>query len=124
MWKGRDAKDTDPGRRDGVDGTADAPGLGAAPAVQGRPGVIDVNALGGFVKQYQVLVDPAKLRKYDLTLHEIYDAVAKNNANAGGNVLERHAERSIVRGLGLIKTRERYRVHHRERGGRYADLRA
>ena len=74
------------------------------PLLKGVPGVIDVNALGGFVKQYQVLVDPAKLRKYDLTLHEIYDAVAKNNANAGGNVLERHAERSIVRGLGLIKT--------------------
>ena len=74
------------------------------PLFKGVPGVIDVNALGGFVKQYQVLVDPAKLRKYDLTLHEIYDAVAKNNANAGGNVLERHAERSIVRGLGLIKT--------------------
>ena len=74
------------------------------PLFKGVPGVIDVNALGGFVKQYQVLVDPAKLRKYELTLHEIYDAVAKNNANAGGNILERHAERSIVRGLGLVKT--------------------
>lgn len=74
------------------------------PLFKGIPGVIDVNALGGFVKQYQVLVDPAKLRKYDLTLHEIYDAVAKNNANAGGNVLERYAERSIIRGLGLVKT--------------------
>lgn len=74
------------------------------PLFKGIPGVIDVNALGGFVKQYQVLVDPATLRKYDLTLHEIYDAVAKNNANAGGNVLERYAERSIIRGLGLVKT--------------------
>ncbi len=74
------------------------------PLLKGVPGVIDVNALGGFVKQYQVLVDPAKLRKYDLTLHDIFDAVAKNNSNAGGNILERHAERSIVRGLGLIKT--------------------
>ena len=74
------------------------------PLLKGVPGVIDVNGIGGFVKQYQVLVDPAKLRKFDLTLHDIYDAVAKNNANAGGNVLERHAERAIVRGLGLIKT--------------------
>ncbi len=73
------------------------------PLLKGVPGVIDVNGMGGFVKQYQVLVDPAKLRKYDLTLHEVYDAVAKNNANAGGNVLERHAERAIVRGLGLVK---------------------
>jgi len=74
------------------------------PLLKGVPGVVDVNRTGGFVKQYQVLVDPAKLRKFDLTLHGIYDAVAKNNANAGGNVLERHAERAIVRGLGLIKT--------------------
>ena len=74
------------------------------PLFKGIPGVIDVNTLGGFVKQYQVLVDPAKLRKYDLTLHEIYGAVSRNNANAGGNILERHAERSIVRGLGLVKT--------------------
>ncbi len=73
------------------------------PLLKSVPGVIDVNGMGGFVKQYQVLVDPAKLRKYELTLHEVYDAVAKNNANAGGNVLERHAERAIVRGLGLIK---------------------
>ncbi|MGZ8381191.1 MAG: efflux RND transporter permease subunit [Nitrospira sp.] len=74
------------------------------PRLKGVPGVIDVNGMGGFVKQYQVLVDPAKLRKFDLTLQQIYEAVVKNNANVGGNVLERHAERSIVRGLGLIRT--------------------
>lgn len=74
------------------------------PQLKSIPGVIDVNGMGGFVKQYQVLVDPAKLRKFDLTLHQIYEAVVKNNANVGGNVLERHAERSIVRGLGLIRT--------------------
>jgi heavy metal efflux system protein len=74
------------------------------PLLKSVQGVIDVNGMGGFAKQYQVLVDPAKLRKFDLTLHDIYDAVAKNNANAGGNVLERHGERAIVRGLGLIKT--------------------
>jgi cobalt-zinc-cadmium resistance protein CzcA len=74
------------------------------PLLKSVPGVIDVNGMGGFVKQYQVLVDPAKLRKFDLTLHQIYEAVEKNNANAGGNVLERHDERSIVRGLGLIKS--------------------
>lgn len=74
------------------------------PMLKSVPGVIDVNGMGGFVKQYQVLVDPAKLHKFDLTLHQIYEAVVKNNANVGGNVLERHADRSIVRGLGLIKT--------------------
>ena len=73
------------------------------PLLKSVPGVIDVNGMGGFVKQYQVLVDPAKLLKYDLTLNQIDEAVVKNNANVGGNVLERHANRSIVRGLGLIK---------------------
>lgn len=73
------------------------------PLLKSVPGVIDVNGLGGFVKQYQVLVDPDKLRKYSLTVHDIFEAVERNNANAGGNVLERHAERAIVRGLGLIK---------------------
>jgi cobalt-zinc-cadmium resistance protein CzcA len=67
-------------------------------------GVIDVNALGGYVKQYQVLVDPAKLRKYDLALHQVFDAVARNNANEGGNILERYGERAVVRSVGLVRT--------------------
>ena len=74
------------------------------PLLKTVPGVIEVNALGGFVKQYQVLVEPAKLRKYHLTLNQVFDAVEQNNANAGGNVLDRHSERAIVRGLGLIKS--------------------
>lgn len=74
------------------------------PLLKSLPGVIDVNGIGGFTKQYQVLVDPAKLRKYDLTLWDVSEAVAHNNSNAGGNVFERDADRAIVRGVGLIKT--------------------
>lgn len=74
------------------------------PLLKGVPGVIDVNSMGGFVKQYQVIVDPGLLRKYNLALHEVFQAVARNNANAGGNVLEKHAEKYIVRGVGLIKS--------------------
>jgi heavy metal efflux system protein len=68
------------------------------------PDVVDVNSIGGFVKQYQVMVDPGLLRKYDLALHDVFDAVANNNANAGGNILEKGSEKYIVRGIGLIKT--------------------
>lgn len=76
------------------------------PLLKGLADVVDVNSMGGFVKQYQVMVEPGLLRKYDLALHDVFDAVAKNNANAGGNILEKHSEKYIVRGVGLIKTLE------------------
>jgi heavy metal efflux system protein len=74
------------------------------PLLKGTPDVVDVNSIGGFVKQYQVMVEPGLLRKYDLALHEVFMAVANNNANAGGNILEKGSEKYIVRGIGLIKT--------------------
>ncbi len=74
------------------------------PLLKGLVDIVDVNSMGGFVKQYQVMVEPGLLRKYDLSLHEVFEAVAKNNANAGGNILEKDAEKYIVRGVGLIKT--------------------
>ncbi|HEX5645731.1 MAG TPA: efflux RND transporter permease subunit, partial [Nitrospira sp.] len=74
------------------------------PLLRSTPEVIDVNSMGGFVKQYQVLVEPGMLRKYNLSLQEVFEAVASNNANAGGNILEKHAEKYIVRGRGLIRS--------------------
>ncbi len=76
------------------------------PLLKGLPDVVDVNSLGGFVKQYQVMVEPGLLRKYGLSLHDVFDAVAKNNANAGGNILEKDDEKYVIRGVGLIKTLE------------------
>jgi len=76
------------------------------PLLKGLPGVIDVNSMGGFVKQYNVIVDPVKLRKYELTVHDVYEAIENNNANAGGGILDRHADRYIVRGVGMIKSVE------------------
>ncbi|MBH0193197.1 MAG: efflux RND transporter permease subunit, partial [Nitrospira sp.] len=74
------------------------------PLLKSTPEVIDVNSMGGYVKQYQVLVEPGMLRKYNLSLQEVFEAVASNNANAGGNILEKHAEKYIVRGRGLIRS--------------------
>jgi heavy metal efflux system protein len=73
------------------------------PLLKGIPGVIDINSQGGYVKQYQVLVEPELLRKYALSLSDVFAAVANNNANAAGNVLETYAEKYIVRGVGLIR---------------------
>lgn len=74
------------------------------PLLKTVPGVTDVNSFGGMVKQYQVVVDPDKLKKYNLSLREFFEAVARNNANAGGNILEHSAEQYIIRGVGLIRS--------------------
>ena len=74
------------------------------PLLKTVPGVADVNSFGGFVKQYQVLVDPDLLFKYKISLREVFEAVAANNANAGGGILSHAAEQYIVRVVGLIQT--------------------
>ncbi|HLE25561.1 MAG TPA: efflux RND transporter permease subunit [Thermodesulfobacteriota bacterium] len=76
------------------------------PILRTVPGVTDVNSFGGLVKQYQVLINPQKLISHNLTLREVFEAVEKNNANAGGNFIEHNSEQYIVRGLGLVKTTE------------------
>lgn len=72
-----------------------------APQLRALQGVTEVNTFGGFLKQYQILVDPDLLRKYRVTLGEVGEAVARNNANAGGGYLVRGWEQSYVRSAGL-----------------------
>src|SRR3984893_1342604 len=67
-------------------------------------GVVDVVGFGGPTKQYQVLVDPTKLKSYQLTLKQVTDALSSSNQNAGGAYVERGSQMFIVRGLGLIGT--------------------
>jgi cobalt-zinc-cadmium resistance protein CzcA len=67
------------------------------------PGVVDVNGFGGPTKQYQVLIDPAKLRSYGITLSQVFTALANGNQNAGGSYIEHGSELYIVRGLGFIQ---------------------
>src|SRR5579872_5484779 len=66
-------------------------------------GVADVNSFGGTVKQYQVLVDPARLRHYVVTVKNVSDAVTNANGNAGGSYVERGSEEYVIRGLGLFQ---------------------
>jgi cobalt-zinc-cadmium resistance protein CzcA len=68
------------------------------------PGVADVISWGGGIKQYQVTVDPERLRAYNLTLKQVFDAVAANNANAGGSYIPRGQYAVTVRGIGLIQS--------------------
>ena len=73
------------------------------PLLKSVPGVNEINAFGGYFKQYQVIVSPDKLLKYSLSVDQVYTAIEKNNQNAGGNVIEKYANQYIVRGVGLIK---------------------
>jgi cobalt-zinc-cadmium resistance protein CzcA len=67
------------------------------------PGVADVASFGGLVKQYQVLIDPGRLKAYDVTLKNVTDAISGANANAGGSYIERGSEEYVVRGVGLLR---------------------
>jgi len=73
------------------------------PLLRSISGVAEINSTGGFVKQYETLVDPQKLYYYDLTINDVRDALARNNANAGGGVLPQHAEQYLIRSVGLIR---------------------
>jgi cobalt-zinc-cadmium resistance protein CzcA len=76
------------------------------PQLKPIPGVNEVNSFGGFVKQYQVLVRPDALLKYDLTLRDVVEAIEKNNANAAGGFIVRGWEQTYIRGLGLLTSTE------------------
>jgi len=78
----------------------------ARPLLRSIPGVAEINSTGGFVKQYQVLVDPIKMRYYRVTIQDVYQALARNNANSSGGILPRGPELFLVRGIGLIRTLE------------------
>src|SRR5690349_20784128 len=68
------------------------------------PGVAEVASVGGHVQQYQIDIDPARLRNYNLTLGAVVEAVRNSNENVGGNVLESNGTWSIVRGVGLLQS--------------------
>jgi Cu(I)/Ag(I) efflux system membrane protein CusA/SilA len=67
------------------------------------PGVAEVASIGGTVRQYQVNVNPLRLRSYGLALGDVVRAVAGSNANVGGNVVEENGAWAIVRGVGLVE---------------------
>ena len=78
----------------------------ARPLLRSIPGVAEINSQGGYVKQYQVLVDPSRLRHYDLTVRHVVQAVSDNNANASGGILPQVTEQYLIRGVGMIRSLE------------------
>lgn len=67
-------------------------------------GVADVISFGGEVKTYEVTLDPNKLNEYNLVVGDVYDAIKENNANVGGDVMEKGSQAFVVRGIGAVKS--------------------
>jgi Cu(I)/Ag(I) efflux system membrane protein CusA/SilA len=73
-------------------------------ALESVPGVAEVASVGGMVKQYQVTVDPARLRAYGVTLGDVARAIRMSNEDVGGQVLEIAGHEHVVRGRGYIRS--------------------
>jgi len=74
------------------------------PRLRTVQGVADVVSYGGGVKEYKVAAKPDRLKNYRITLNQVFDAIAANNANTGGGYIEHGDEALVVRGVGLLKT--------------------
>jgi len=68
------------------------------------PGVADIVTYGGFVKQYQVEPDFAKMKAYGITLQQLFNALDRGSANAGGGYVEKGEQQYLIRGIGLLKS--------------------
>ncbi|MBZ5556660.1 MAG: CusA/CzcA family heavy metal efflux RND transporter [Acidobacteriia bacterium] len=73
-------------------------------ALRMAPGVADVVSRGGFIKQYQVNVDPSRMKAFGIALQQVFTALGRGNANAGGNYLEQGEQQYLIRGVGLLRS--------------------
>ncbi|MBK9348959.1 MAG: CusA/CzcA family heavy metal efflux RND transporter [Sulfuritalea sp.] len=79
------------------------------PQLRNIPGVTEINTIGGYVKQFHVTPDPARLIGYGLSFHDVLEALAKNNANVGAGYIEKSGEQYLVRAPGQVSTMEEIR---------------
>jgi heavy metal efflux system protein len=70
------------------------------------PGVADVVSFGGFIKQYEITVNTARMKSYNVTLQQVFNALGRGNANAGGSFLERGEQQYLIRGIGMLRSPE------------------
>jgi heavy metal efflux system protein len=76
------------------------------PQLTGTKGVAEVNTLGGMLKQYEVMINPAKLASMNVTMTEIFDALSKNNENTGGAYIDKIPTAYFIRGIGMVGSLE------------------
>jgi cobalt-zinc-cadmium resistance protein CzcA len=72
----------------------------------GISGIIEVSSFGGYLKQYEVAIDPFTLQSYRLSIQDVFDALAKNNQNSGGSYIEKATNAYYIRTEGLVRSEE------------------
>src|SRR4051812_999194 len=70
------------------------------------PGVADVVSFGGLIKQYEVTVNTTRMKSYNVTLQQVFSALGRGNANAGGSFLEQGEQQYLIRGIGMLRSSE------------------
>ena len=70
----------------------------------GTPGIIDISSFGGYLKQYEIAIDPNLLRMHRLSISEVFEALARNNQNSGGSYIEKSSMAYYIRTEGMINT--------------------
>lgn len=76
------------------------------PTLRRVPGVADITSFGGDVRQYQVQVNPYLLRKYGISIDQVYQALSAGSSNTGGGLMLRGNQSLVIRGIGLFKSLE------------------
>lgn len=74
--------------------------------LNGTPGVAEVNSFGGQLKQYEVAIDPNRLRAMSVSITDIFTALEKNNQNTGGAYIDKKPNAYFIRGIGIVKSLE------------------
>lgn len=74
--------------------------------LNGTPGVAEVNSFGGLLKQYEVSIDPERLRAYNLSIADVYSALEQNNQNTGGAYIDKKPTAYYIRGVGVVTSLE------------------
>lgn len=86
--------------------------------LSGIPGIVEINSFGGYMKQYEVAVDPDALYSLNITIGEVFEALNKNNQNTGGSYIEKVNKAYYIRSEGMIaRTKDIERIVITNRGG-------
>jgi cobalt-zinc-cadmium resistance protein CzcA len=80
------------------------------PQLRNVKGVTEVNSIGGYERLYQVAPDPARLRAYELSFRDVFEALRRNNSTTGGGYIERNGEQWLIRSTGQIESEDDLRA--------------